>query len=164
MMGGLLAEHARSEGLSVVVRSAGLSGNGGEPPTDTTVHLLGGRCIDVSDYRSHYLSAPGVAGADLIVTAEHHQVLAIAGRWPKAYDHTFTLPEIVELGEWVGRRGQRTPIEWFATLHAERPDPLDYLDTWVGEIRDPTGRSPAAWSACFAQIDDLTARLIALLA
>ena len=105
-----------------------------------------------------------MTGADLIVTAEHKQVVAIAGRWPQAYDHTFTLPEIVELGERVGARGGRTHLEWLAALHAVRPDPLGYLDTKVGEISDPTGRSPATWSACFAQIDDLTARLIDLLA
>ena len=105
-----------------------------------------------------------MTGADLIVATEHRHVVAIAGRWPEVYDRTFTLPEIVELGERVGARGRRTHVEWLATLHAERPDPLGYLDTTVGEIEDPTGRSPATWSACFAQVDDLTARLVALLA
>ena len=164
MVGGLLEEHARAKRLNMAVRSAGFSEAGGELPTDTAVRLLKGRGIDVSGYLSHYLNTPGVTGADLIVTAEHTHVVAIAGRWPLAYDHTFTLPEIVELGERVGARGGRPHLEWLAALHAVRPDPFGYLDTKVGEIRDPTGRSPATWTACFAQIDDLTARLIDLLA
>ena len=163
MMGGLLEDHARGRRLNVAVRSAGFSEAGGELPTDNAVRFLERRGIDVSGYLSHYLSGPGVTGADLIVAAEHKHVVAIAGRWPEAYDYTFTLPEIVELGERVGPRGRRTHLEWLAALHAERPDPLGYLDTKVGEIADPTGRSPATWTACFTQIDDLTARLIALL-
>jgi hypothetical protein len=81
------------------------------------------------------------------------------------YDSTFTLPEIVDLGERVvGPRGGRSHAEWLEALHAERPDPLGYLDTEVGEIADPTGQSPATWSASFARIDDLTDRLVTLLA
>lgn len=147
----------------MVVRSAGFSEAGGELPTDNAVRLLKGRGIDVSGYLSHYLDTSGVTGADLIVTAEHRHVVAIAGCWPQVYDCTFTLPEIVDLGERVGARGRRTHLEWLAALHAERPDPLGYLDTTVGEIEDPTGQAPTTWSAVFAQIDDLTARLAALL-
>lgn len=163
MMSGLLEEHARHRGLNVVVKSAGFSEAGGEAPTDTAVRLLTGRGIDVSGYRSHYLSNSGTTGADLIVTAEHGHVVTLAGRWPHVYNRTFTLPEVVGLGERVGGRGRRPPTEWLAVLHAERLDPFQYLNTAVGEIADPTGGSPARWSACFSQIDDLTARLIALL-
>ena len=164
IMGALLEQYAQDRGVDVVVRSAGFSEAGGEPPTDNAVRLLQARGIDVSDYLSHYLDAAGVLGADLIVTAEHEQVVAIAGRWPQVYANTFTLPEIVELGERIGPRGPRPAVEWLKTLHAERPDPLGYLDTKVGEIADPTGQSPATWTAALNLIDDLTARLVTLLA
>jgi protein-tyrosine-phosphatase len=163
-MGGLLEQHAHNRGLKVVVKSAGFSEAGGELPTDTAVRLLKERGIDVSAYLSHYLNTSGVTGADVIVTAEQKHVVAIAGRWPEMYGSTFTLPEIVELGERIGPRGARPHTEWLNALHAERPDPLGYLDTKVGEIADPTGQSPATWSAAFARIDDLTARLVTLLA
>jgi protein-tyrosine-phosphatase len=163
-MGGLIQQYAENRGMKVVVRSAGFSEAGGELPTDTAVRLLKERGIDVSAYLSHYLSTSGVVGADLIVTAEQKHVVAIAGRWPQMYDSTFTLPEIVELGERIGPRGTRSHADWLNALHAERPDPLGYLDTKVGEIADPTGQSPATWSAAFARIDDLTARLVTLLA
>ncbi len=164
IMGGLIEQYAKNRGVNVVVRSAGFSEAGGELPTDTAVRLLKERGVDVSAYLSHYLNTSGVVGADLIVTAEHKHVVAIAGRWPEAYANTFTLPEIVELGERIGPRGRTPTVEWLNALHAERPDPLGYLDAKVGEIADPTGRSPAEWAATFTTIDDLTARLVTLLA
>ena len=163
MMNALLQQHAERAGRSFVFRSAGFSEAGGELPTHNAVQLLAARGIDVSGYLSHFLSKPGVVGADLIVTAERRHVVTIAGRWPEVCDRTFTLPEIVELGERVGPRGALTHQQWLDAVQTERPSPLDYLDHPVGEIADPTGKSADRWSTCFAQIDDLTARLIALL-
>lgn len=164
MVGSLLEQHVLAKRLNAVVRSAGFDHAGGEIPTDTAVRLLQARDIDVSSYQSHILSASGVTGADLIVTTEHRHVVSIAGRWPLAYRYTFTLPELVELGERVGSRSPRSFEDWLAAVHALRPEPIDYLDITVGEIEDPTGRSPATWAACFAKIDDLTSRLADLLA
>lgn len=164
IMGGLIEQYAENRGVKVIVRSAGFSEAGGELPTDTAIRMLKERGIDKSAYLSHYLDTSGVTGAHLIVTAEQKHVVAIAGRWPKMYGSTFTLPEIVELGERIGPRGARSHADWLSALHAERPDPLGYLDTKVGEIADPTGQSPATWAAAFERIDDLTARLITLLA
>jgi protein-tyrosine-phosphatase len=163
MVGSLLEQHVRAKRLSVIVKSAGFDDSGGETPTDTAVRLLQARGIDVSGYQSHILSTRGVTGADLIVTSEHRHVVSIAGRWPLTYRYTFTLPELVELGERVGPLSPRSFPDWLDALHDQRPDPIDYLDIAVGEIEDPTGRSPATWSACFARIDDLTSRLADLL-
>jgi protein-tyrosine-phosphatase len=163
LMSAMLRQHAQRADHNFVFRSAGFSERGGELPTHNAVRLLAERGIDVSGYLSHFLSEPGVTGADLIVTAERRHVVTLAGRWPEVYDRTFTLPEIVELGERVGPKGALTHRRWLEALHAERPSPLDYLDHPVGEIADPTGESPRHWSSCFAQIDDLTERLIALL-
>jgi protein-tyrosine phosphatase len=163
LMSALLQQHAERAEQRMVFRSAGFSERGGELPTHNAVQLLAERDIDVSGYLSHFLSKQGVIGADLIVTAERRHVVTIAGRWPEVYDRTFTLPEIVELGERVGPRGALTLREWLDAVHAERPSPLDYLDHAVGEIADPTGKSPDRWSTCFAQIDDLSERLIKLL-
>ena len=128
------------------------------------MRFLASRGIDVKDYVSHWVNASGVSGADLIITSEHQHVVAIAGRWPDAFEHTFTFPELVERGEAAGPRGDRTFPEWLAAVNDERPNPLDYLDVAVGEVDDPTGRAPAVWQACFTQLDDLTSRLATLLA
>lgn len=163
MIGGLLEALAKDGRLEAVIRTAGFS-DGGESPTDSTVRFLASRGIDVKDYLSHWMSDSGIAGADLIITSEHQHVVAIAGRWPDAFEYTFTFPELVERGEAVGPRDDRTFQEWLSEVNADRPNPLDYLDVTVGEVDDPTGRAPAVWQASFAQLDDLTARLAALLA
>ena len=162
LIGGLLDELVNKGRLSAVVRTAGFS-DGGESPTDNTVRFLASRDIDVKDYLSHWMSDSGIAGANLIITSEHQHVVAIAGRWPDAFEYTFTLPELVERGEAVGPRGEKAMESWLAEVNVGRPNPLDYLDVVVGEVDDPTGRAPAAWQACFAQLDDLTARLAVLL-
>jgi protein-tyrosine-phosphatase len=162
LIGSLLKEHTERERVPAVIRTAGFS-DGGESPTDSTVRFLASRGIDVKGYLSHWMSDSGIAGADVIITAEHEHVVAIAGRWPDAFGYTFTLPELVERGEAVGPRGERTFQEWLTAVNLDRPNPLDYLDVTVGEVDDPTGRAPAVWQTSFAQIDDLTTRLAALL-
>jgi len=162
-MANLFGQHAAAAGLANLTQSAGFS-DGGKQPTDNTVRYLATRGIDVSGYLSLWMTDRSIRGAHLIFTAEKAHVIAIAGRWPDAFGHTFTLPELVERGEAVGPRGDRTLSEWLDAVNVGRPTALDYLDATVGEIADPTGRSPATWKASFEQIDDLTTRLVALLA
>jgi protein-tyrosine-phosphatase len=162
LVGGLLEEHARHEGVGAVIRTAGFSA-GGESPTDATVRFLASRGIDVKGHLSNSMSKQSVARADLIITAEHEHVVAIAGRWGPAFAYTFTLPELISRGEKAGPLGGRTLQQWLTAVNAERPSTLEYLDADVGEIYDPSGRAPTVWSSCFSQIDDLTARLATLL-
>ena len=164
LMANLFRLHAASVGLPDLTKSGGFSEHGGEEPTDRTVRYLKTRGVDVSGYRSHWMSDHSIRGAHLIVTAEQAHVITIAGRWPNSFDYTFTLPEIVERGEATGPRKGRPLGDWLAELNLWRPAPLDYLDTTVGEIADPTGSSPATWNAAFERIDDLTERLAILLA
>jgi len=161
-MGGLLTEHTEREGLRVVIRTAGFSA-GGESPTDQTVRFLASRGIDVKGYQSHWMSDLSVSGANLIVTAEHEHVVAIAGRWAPAFKYTFTLPELVARAGEVGRRGEQPLEQWLTAVNAGRPSAIDYLDSEVGQIYDPSGRSPTVWSGCFTEIDELTSRLASLL-
>jgi protein-tyrosine-phosphatase len=162
-MANLFQQHAAAAGLANLTQSGGFSEKGGEEPTDNTVRYLAARGIDVSGYRSHWMTDQSIRRAHLVITAERDHVIRIAGRWPDAFDHTFTLPELVERGETVGARDGRPLSEWLDVVNVGRPAALDYLDSTVGEIDDPTGRSPATWKAAFERIDDLTARLVALL-
>ena len=163
LMANLFAQHATAAGLANLTQSAGFA-DGGEDPTDNTVRYLATRGIDVSGYRSHWMTDHSIRGAHLIFTAEKGHVIAIAGRWPESFGYTFTLPELVGLGEAVGPRGDRTLSEWLDAVNVGRPTTLDYLDATISEIPDPTGRSPATWKAAWEQIDDLTKRLVTLLA
>jgi protein-tyrosine-phosphatase len=163
LMAALFQQHAEARGVPVAVRSAG-TGADGEPPTDTTVRMLAAREIDVTQHYSAAISDSSVGGAHLIVTAEQAHVVSIAGRWPDSFHRTFTLPELVARGTAVGPISDHSIDEWLAAVNHGRLHGLDYLDTPVGEIDDPTGRAPAVWAASFQRIDDLTDRLATLLA
>ena len=163
LMGALLTEHVQREGTPATVKSAGFT-TGGEPPTEPTVRFLATRGIEVGDYVSHWMTRSSVDGADLIVTAEQDHVVAIAGRWPASFGHTFTLPELVDLATTIGPRDGCSFHEWLAAVNNGRRTADEYLATEVGQIADPTGGPPAGWSTCFTEIDDLAARLAVLLA
>lgn len=163
---GLLAAYLAAAGVDAVVESAGMAAPG-EPPTDPTVRLLAARGIDVAAHRSRRADAEVVGAADLVVTAEPDHVIRVAGAVPDAFARTFTLPELVELGERVGGRGGRPVAEWVTALGAVRPDRLAFLDAAdagaIGMVADPTGQPPRAWDVALARIDDLTSRLARLL-
>ncbi len=162
MMAALFQEHATAKGVAATTMSAGTT-RGGEPPTDTAVRLLAARNIDVARHQSTAISDSSIAAADIVFAAEQAHVISIAGRWPDAFARTFTLTELVTLGDGVGPIGTRPLTDWLAEINDGRPRGLDYLDAHVGEIDDPTGKAPSVWAASFAQIDDLTNRLAALL-
>ena len=166
MMAALLAEHLAAEGVPATVTSAGTAG-ADEPPTDPTVRMLAARGIDVRGHRSRRVVGGLASDVDVIVTAEPDHVIGIAGAAPDAFGRTFTLPELVVLGERIGGRAGRPVTEWLAALAAERPDQLAFLDAadagTVGAISDPTGQPPRAWDTALATIDDLTRRLARLL-
>jgi len=162
----LLAHHLAAEGVAASVTSAGLA-SAGEPPTDPTVRLLAERGIDVAAHRSRRVAAELVDAADLIVTAEPDHVIGVAGASPGVFGRTFTLPELVALGERAGGRAGRPVAEWLASVGELRPDQLAFLDAVdagvIGTIDDPTGRPPRDWGVAIATIDDLTRRLAGLL-
>ena len=166
MMAALLAEHLAAEGVAATVTSAGTTG-ADEPPTDPTVRMLAARGVDVRAHRSRRVASALAGDVDLVVTAEPDHVIGIAGAAPDAFARTFTLPELVALGERVGSRMGRPIAEWLAALAAERPDQLAFLDAadagTVGAIADPTRQPPRAWDTALATIDDLTRRLARLL-
>lgn len=166
MMAGLLAAHCREVGVPARILSAGMRASGRSPASDPAIRLLAGRGIDVRDHVSTRVDEPHVRHADLIVCAQHDQVVSISGAHPGSFRKTFTLPEIVRLGELVGPR-RRTPWEdWLTGLGEHRFDPMQYLEVSravVGELADPTGMSPATWQLAFDEIDDLTRRLVELL-
>ena len=163
MTAALLDRRLQELGASAVVRTAGFVGEG-EPATFETVRILRDRSIDVSRHRSRRIDDHLAGRSNLVVTAEHQHVIEISGRSPGAFAKTFTLPELVQRGEAVGARSGTDVDDWLALINEDRPTALDYMDATVDEIADPTGRSPRHWERAIAEIDDLTARLVKLLA
>jgi protein-tyrosine-phosphatase len=159
----LLAEHLNTAGIAADVRSAGTLATG-DPAMDQAVRLLQAAGHDVSEHRSQQVTRELVSGADLVCTAEAAHVVWIAGHWPDMFTRTFTLPEVVKLGDSVGALEDQQMAEWTARLAAGRPPARDYMEPGlIPEMADPTGGPNQVWEAAFARIDSLTSRLAALL-
>lgn len=166
LIAALLDRYLSELGVRARVRSVGTKA-AGKPPMAETIGLLAVRGIDVSAHRSHLINDPSVSDADLIVTAEHHHVLDIAGRTPEMFSKTYTLPEFVARAEQIGARGGRRFDTWLGDVAADRGGPLEFLDAIdsgkIPEIRDPTGHPTKVWTGVLSQIEDLTQRLAQLL-
>lgn len=160
LMQGLLEHRARQAGLDLVIRSCGTQADD-QPPIDETVARLAAIGIDVRTHRSRPVTASVVREADLVLTAEQQHVVTISTLVPGAFDRTFTLPEFVELAD---RREGREIGAWLAAANHHRPRSVDYLDSDVDELRDPTGRPAAIWDDSLEEIDRLTGETCALLA
>ena len=162
---GLIGQYLHEAGVDFRIASAGFVA-AGEPATERTVRLLRRRGMELSGHRSRLVDARLVELADLIVCAEHRHVLDIAGSHPGSFGRTFTLPELVRLGEAAGpARGDVSA--WLERISERRIAQMDYLDAdpqVIGELFDPTGEAPAVWDRVFEEIDDLAARVARLLA
>ena len=81
---GLLREKLHIEGLGEEYRvhSAGVRGLNSQPPSTYSSQMMEQRGIDISDCRSHNLTAEDVEGSDLILTMERGQAEAIRLEFP----------------------------------------------------------------------------------
>ena len=157
MMAAFLRDHLRQRGLGDVVdvATAGMYG-GGHPPTSAALAQLGHRSLDVHGHLSRAVDADCLADRDLVVTAERAHVVSIAGRWPDAFAHTFTLAELVDL---LGGIAPSARDVW-ARLGQARVPKAAYLDApEIGEIEEPGGGSTADWRRCAQRIELLTGQL-----
>lgn len=166
MTAGLFELHCRDLGVPLKVLSAGVRASSGATASDPALRMLAGRGVDVRRHRSTRIDERHVRHSHLIVCAEHEQVLSISGAHPGSFRKTFTLPEIVRLGEEVGPRHRSTLDDWLGRIAERRVDPMRYLEmpsSAIGELADPTGMSSATWHLAFDEIDDLTYRLAELI-
>ena len=123
------------------------------------------RGIDTSSHRSRRLRPELVAKADLIVgMVRSHVREAVAAR-PDAWPRTFTLKEIVRLGEERGPRAPGQPLgDWLAVVHSGRRLSDLLGDSDADDVADPIGRSRRVYERTAAELEALTGRLAGLLA
>lgn len=160
-MAGYLRTQLRARRLDAHVVGAGF-GPAGEPPLPDVTAALAHAGIDVAGYRSRTVDRATVAGADLVLTAERLHVVRLSEDVAGVFARTFTLPELVTLGEGVGPRGGVPLAEWLQAVNAGRT-PAAFLATNVQEIADPTGLAPVAVAAAVAEIGEWCRRLAVLL-
>lgn len=160
----ILRHRLEEAGVEASVSSAGLHA-GGRPATTAGVAAMAARGLDTSGHVSRQLEAEMVAAADLIVGMAREHVREVAVIDPGALARSFTLKELVRLGEQAGPRAPDEPLEaWLARLGRGRErqrllgaghDP-DY------DVEDPVGRGRDDYEATAAELDDLLGRLAAL--
>lgn len=164
MIAALLRDHLTDSGATAVVTSAGTTAETLAPIPGVAEQLrrLG---VTLPPYVGRQVDSEIAHHADLIVTADPHHVVWIAGRWPDVFERTYTLPELVTYGESIGPRRGRPLAAWLAEVSTLRPAPKAYLEPQaVAALPDPTGAPEPVWVDIADRIDDACRRLTALIA
>jgi protein-tyrosine phosphatase len=162
MAEGLLRDRLDRLGLDARIQSAGVL-DSGSPAAPEAVAVLQGRGIDISAHRSRRLSAPLVAGADLIVGMAREHVREVVLLDPGAWPRSFTLKELVRRGEIAGPWGSGQPLEeWLAKVGADRTHSELLGASAIDDVADPIGGPPSVYEATAAELSELAASLVAL--
>lgn len=160
-MAGHLHEELRRQRVHAHVVGAGF-GPAGQPPLPEVTAALAHYGIDVAGVRSRIVDRTTVNGADLLITAERIHVVRLSEDHLDVFARTFTLPELVALGEAFGPRAGSPIEEWLAEVGVGRTTAA-FLSSAVTEIADPTGLAEVAIGASVAEIGEWCRRLAALL-
>ena len=159
----MLRVHLRDRPIDAAVRSAGTLAWDGAAHRDA-VQVLRERGVDLTGHASQPLTAGLVADADLVLAMARTHLWGVLAYEPDAGSRTFLLPELVRLGDRVGARSRGEPVrDWAARLAAARPDgraggrPED-------EVSDPIGEPIIMFRVTAERLDDVTARIAALVA
>lgn len=162
MAAALLSDHLREAGVEATVGSAGLL-EGGAPATAHGVAVMEARGLDTSAHCSRRLAPEILARADLVVAMERQHVREVALVCPPAWPRAFTLKELVRRGGQAGPRAPgQTLDEWLDKVHAGRMRSDLLGSSPLDDIADPVGGTRAEYEETAAELDQLTADLVAL--
>lgn len=160
----LLAHHLAERGATAEVASAGFL-TVDRPPEPEVVELMAARGLDVSGHRSRLLEPAMVDDADLVIGMARQHVREAAMLTPDGFAKTYSLKELVRRGERVGARGVGEDLATWSARVGERRTPAGLLgESTDDDVADPIGRRFKVFKQVAAEIDDLSARLSALLA
>jgi protein-tyrosine phosphatase len=163
MAAALLGRRLGEAGVEATVSSAGMLFDG-RPATDHGVAVMAARGIDNSAHRSRRLRPDLMAAADLVLGMARTHVREAVVLAPEVWKRTFTLKEIVRLGEERGGRAPGEALgEWLARLHEGRSRTELLVDSELDDVDDPIGGPRRAYERTAAELDDLTTRLTRLL-
>jgi protein-tyrosine-phosphatase len=134
----------------------------GEAASDGLVGMLREWDVDLVGHRSRLITADAVERADVILTMEHYQVAEVVLIEPDSWDRTFTLREIVQRGQRVGRRApDRELADWLRGLSAGRTR-MELVGAWHLDVADPAGQGALAIEQTADEVQDLVDRLVDL--
>ena len=158
----LLTRHLSGSRTPVAVRSAGLFSEG-EPASPEAISALAARGLDISGHRSHRVTEPDLAPADLVLGMSREHVRHAVVTAPDTWSRAFTIKELVRRGEEAGPRKSAEPFAgWLARVHEGRTRMALLGDSPADDVADPMGGPPPAYADTVALLDELVRRLVNL--
>lgn len=146
---------------SVVVGSAGLLFDGREAERQA-VKAMAKRGLDLSGHSSQKISVELLADTSLILGMERGHIREVAALDPTFFARSFTLPELANAVELVGRRPADLDLRsWVEHIGRVRSIETYSASDPYSEIADPMGGSARAFRTCAQTIDDHLATLVA---
>jgi protein-tyrosine phosphatase len=165
MAEGLFADRLAEAGVDAQVSSAGLL-RGGAPATEHATATLQRRGIDISGHRSRQLAAEMISGADLVIGMTREHVREAVVLVPDAFPRSFTLKELVGLGERTGARRRGEDLQaWLQRVGEGRrtSDLLGASEDPALDVADPIGGPRSGYERTAAELDALIERLAGLI-
>ena len=163
MAAALLERHLAEVRVEASVHSAGRLAEGYDPPPDV-VSTLAGLGLDISQHRSRVATAAMVREADLVIGMAREHARDAVALDPEVFPHTFTLKELVRLGE---EAGPRPPAEelgpWLGRVGSARLATALLGSARADDIGDPMGGPARGYRRTADELDILTRRLARLL-
>ena len=158
----LLARRLARRGVAVCVRSAGMLGDGEQPPPEA-VRAMAGYGLDTEPHRSYQVAAIDLAHADLVLAMARVHVRHAVVMLPEAWPRVFTLKELVRRGAAIGASPASEPLaDWLSRAHGARDHRSLLGDCPLDDVADPFGGPPQAYAGTAALLDRLVMRLVAL--
>ncbi len=167
MAAALFSAHAAQHHAAPEVASAGVdAGHHSIPDTvpPEVSQVMAPYGVDLSDHRSRALTSQALDQSDLVVGMGRRHVQESVLLDPDCFTRAFTLKELVRRGTLVGPRptGQ-DPGAWVEAAHGDRTRQALGRRTTADDIDDPYGGPLAGYRTTALELDDMTARLAALL-
>jgi protein-tyrosine phosphatase len=146
--------------IDATVTSAGTRTQG-RPATDEVIALMKERGLDVSEHRSQLVGRQLIADADLILCMAREHLREVVLTDGDAYARTFTLKELVRLGEAAGPRPDDLALaEWLRKLDDGGSPTIGFSE--LDDIEDPVGRRLSVHRRVCDEIEDLVDRMVNL--
>jgi protein-tyrosine phosphatase len=157
---------AETERLPVTTSSLGIVDLRSSTALPEALDVAGSFGLDLSEHRTRCISEVDLESVDLVLGFERAHVHAATVDGHARIEHTFTLPELVELLQAVRQPLQTSTVVERArgrieAAHALRP-PV-FRSRRVSEIPDPLGRSASAQRRIAEEVRDFVSRLAAML-
>lgn len=158
----LLRDRLGHRGVDASVSSAGLVTEE-RPPTEEVIELMKARKLDVSGHESRVIDPAMVSGSDLVIGMAREHVRESVLLEPPSFGRTFTLRELVRLGEGAGPREPDQSFEAWLVQVGEGRTPAAHLSlSDEDDVEDPMGRRFGVYKRVANDIEKLVDRFVDL--